>query len=65
MLLEKKDMDGPLTAEKMMLLVEKMMEEDNEERIDQTIKILQDFLSRGRKYSRFAWAGFLKILKDT
>ena len=54
MLLEKKDKDGPLTAEKMMLLVEKMMEEDNEERIDQTIKILQDFLSRGRKYSRFA-----------
>ena len=48
--LEKKD---NLAAEKM-TGGENMRQEEEEQRIDETIRILQGVLLRGRKYSRFA-----------
>ena len=50
-MLKKKDKDGQSVAEKMML--DEIMRGDEEQRVEETIRMLQDYLSRGRKYSRF------------
>merc|ERR1712032_207435 len=44
-MLKKKDKDGQS--------VDEIMRDDEEQRVEETIRMLQDYLSRGRKYSRF------------
>merc|ERR1711971_283811 len=51
-MLKKKDKDEQSLAEKM-ILDELLMDEEGQRIEDETIRMLQEFLTRGRKYSRF------------
>merc|ERR1712172_74601 len=51
-MLKKKDKEEQSLAEKM-ILDELLMDEEGQRIEDETIRMLQEFLTRGRKYSRF------------
>merc|ERR1711971_957190 len=51
-MLKKKDKDEQSLAEKT-ILDELLMDEEGQRIEDETIRMLQEFLTRGRKYSRF------------